>query len=266
MEFVILPLIGLGMGVFGGLLGIGGSIVMIPSLTFAYGENQHLYQASAMICNFFVAAFSLIGHRRAEAFVGSVLKKLIPAAVVGILGGVALSNCRFFAGENSYWLARLFGAFLVYVAIYNGLKLRPGYRALAPLPQDESGRSKLIAAGIGLLTGLGAGLLGIGAGTVSTPLQQIGLRMPLRNAMSNSAALIVSMAWLGAIYKNVTLAEHNIVLSDSLRIAVLVMPTAMLGGYIGGHLMHTLPKNVVRAIFVGVCILAAIRLLTIRPG
>lgn len=266
MDFLILPGIGLLMGLFGGLLGIGGSIVMIPALTFAYGENQHLYQAAAMICNFFVAGASLIAHRKAEAFVGSILKKLIPAAIVGVLGGVAFSNSPLFAGQNSFWLARLFGAFLVYVAAYNALKLRPGYKPLVLKPPADVGRHGFISAGIGLLTGLGAGLLGIGAGTVSTPLQQITLKVPLRNAMSNSAAAIVSIAWLGAIYKNATLPEHNIPLTDSLRIAVFVMPTAVLGGFIGGHLMHVLPKNLVRIVFIGVCILAAIKLLTVQPG
>ncbi len=40
------------MGLFGGLLGLGGSTIMIPALVMVFGENQHLYQAAAMICNF----------------------------------------------------------------------------------------------------------------------------------------------------------------------------------------------------------------------
>jgi uncharacterized membrane protein YfcA len=266
VDYLILLCIGLIMGLFGGLLGIGGSIVMIPALTLVYGENQHLYQASAMICNFFVAAASLVGHWRAEAFVGPVLKRLIPAAIIGILAGVAMSNCPCFEGTNSYWLTRLFGAFLVYVAVYNLLRFRP--RPEDPIkPPPASGVVRgLLSAGIGLLTGLGAGLLGIGAGTVSTPLQQVCLKMRLRNAMSNSAAIIVGIAWLGAIYKNVTLGEHGLDLIDSVRIAVIVLPTGILGGYLGGHLMHALPKNLVRAVFVAVCILAAVRLLTVQPG
>jgi hypothetical protein len=266
VEGVVLLGIGLLMGLFGGLLGIGGSVIMIPALTLVYGENQHLYQASAMICNFFVAASSLAAHWRAEAFVGSVLKRLIPGAVAGVVLGAALSNCRWFEGGNSFRLARLFGGFLVYVAAYNLWKFRPK----PPEPSGQPGGSEfirgLMAVGIGLLTGIGAGLLGIGAGTVSTPLQQICLKMPLRNAMSNSAAAIVSMAWLGAIYKNATLAEHGIVWIESIRIALWVLPAGMVGGYLGGILMHTLPKNLVRGIFTVVCLLAAWRLLTVQPG
>jgi uncharacterized membrane protein YfcA len=116
------------------------------------------------------------------------------------------------------------------------------------------------------VTGLAAGLLGIGAGTVSTPLQQVTLKLPIRNAMSNSAVTIVCIAWLGAIYKNATLSQHGVEISQSLKMAAMVIPGAILGGYIGGHLMHALPKNIVRGVFIGVCILASIKLLTVTPG
>jgi len=45
MHYFILATIGVLMGLFGGLLGIGGSVVMIPALVFEVCENQHLYQA-----------------------------------------------------------------------------------------------------------------------------------------------------------------------------------------------------------------------------
>ena len=118
---------------------------------------------------------------------------------------------------------------------------------------------------IGVVTGIGAGLLGIGAGTISTPLQQIFLKMPLKRAMSNSAATITSIALIGACYKNLTLAKHGFEVSESLKIAAVIIPTAIVGGFLGGNLMHKLPKNLVRAVFVLVVLLAAIRLLTVTP-
>jgi uncharacterized membrane protein YfcA len=133
-------------------------------------------------------------------------------------------------------------------------------------PMPPKGTVAFFSAFCGAVTGTAAGLLGIGAGTVATPLQQVTLKLPIRNAMSNSAMTIVCIAWLGAIYKNATLARHGIELSESLKIAVMVIPGAIAGGFIGGHLMHALPKNIVRAVFIGVCILAAIKLLTVSPG
>jgi uncharacterized membrane protein YfcA len=269
VDFAVLFIIGLGMGLFGGMLGIGGSIIMIPAMTLLYGENQHLYQASAMICNFFVSASALFAHRKAEALVGKVLIWLVPAAMLGILGGVMLSNTRFFSGGNSYLLARIFGAFLVYVVILNSWRLlqilHPKIRVInKPMPKNPL--AAIFSALCGAVTGLGAGLLGIGAGTVSTPLQQVTLKLPIRNAMSNSAFTIICIAWLGAIVKNWTLPQHGIAVSESLKMAAMIIPGAIIGGFVGGHLMHALPKNLVRAVFILVCIAAAIKLLTVQPG
>ncbi|OQY07565.1 MAG: hypothetical protein B6I25_01505 [Planctomycetales bacterium 4572_13] len=268
MDVAILIIIGLGMGVIGGMLGIGGAVFLIPALTFTLGENQHLYQAAAMICIFFVSGSALIAHRKAKAISKEVLIRLIPAAMLGIVGGVALSNCSFFEGDRDYLLARLFGGFLVYVAFYNALRLYRSMKQHRNLERDEPlQRPKTVPAALcGLATGLASGLLGIGAGTVSTPLQQFSLKRPLREAMSNSAAAIVSISWLGAIYKNATLAQHGIGVTESLRIAVCIIPGAIIGGYIGGHLMHALPKNIVRAVFIAVCIIAAVKLLTVSPS
>ena len=260
---------GLVMGLFGGMLGIGGSLVMIPALVYFYGENQHLYQSSAMICNFFVAVASLLAHRKAEAIVPAVLRQMIPAAMFGILAGVAFSNVAFFAGRNSYLLARLFGTFLAYVAAYNTFKMfRP------PLPSVNGSDPSLyqttllksISASIGVLTGVAAGMLGIGAGSVATPMQQFFLRMPLKRAMSNSASVIVGISWIGAIYKTVTLPHHGIPIAESLKIVAWIIPTALLGGFLGGHLMHYLPKQLIRGLFIAVCIFGAWKLLTVPPA
>ena len=122
----------------------------------------------------------------------------------------------------------------------------------------------LILVGLGM--GVMGGLLGIGAGTIATPLQQLLLKKPIKRAMSNSAVLIVCISWLGAIYKNWTLQQHGIHFTESLKIALLIIPGAIIGGAVGGHLMHALPKNIVRFVFIAVCIIAAIKLLTITPN
>ena len=50
-DLVILIVFGLAAGVLGGMLGVGGSIVMIPVVTLILGRNQQLSQAAAMIVN-----------------------------------------------------------------------------------------------------------------------------------------------------------------------------------------------------------------------
>ena len=64
-ELVRLLLLGLLAGALGGLVGVGGSIVIIPVLTLLLNKDQHLSQATAMIINVLVAAASLLQHHRA---------------------------------------------------------------------------------------------------------------------------------------------------------------------------------------------------------
>jgi len=254
------------MGLFGGLLGIGGSVIMIPALVFAFGENQHLYQASAMICNFFVATSAAVIFKKAELIITNVVKFLIPAAAAGVIIGVALSNTSFFAGGNSVLLARIFGLFIIYVIIYNLLKLlrsiQPAAQALSLKENYSAGLSVLC----GLLSGIPAGLLGIGGGVVCIPMQQLLLKMPLKNAISNSAATIIAISAVGAFYKNATLPQHNISPNESLKIAVFVIPGAIVGALLGGKLMYRLHREVVRIVFILINIIACYKLLTVGPA
>jgi uncharacterized membrane protein YfcA len=266
MEYYfILAATGLVMGTFGGLLGIGGSIVMIPALVLAFGKDQHLCQAAAMICNFFVCIAAVAVHKKANVLVMDVVKWLVPAGIIGIIAGVSLSNIDFFAGSNSINLTRLFGLFTVYVAVYNIRKFSRHDGGSDGLDISGVKRSTPLTLFTGLATGLVAGLLGLGGGTVCTPMQQLCLKMPLKRAISNSSALIASTALIGAFYKNITLTKHGIAVGDSLKIAVVVIPTAVIGGLIGGRLLHKLPKNIVRLVFIALLIIAAIKMLTVKP-
>ena len=77
MDYFIYAAIGLVMGLFGGLLGIGGSVVMIPAMMIFFKPNQHLYQAAAMICNFFVAFSACLVHKKARVLIVDVIKWLM---------------------------------------------------------------------------------------------------------------------------------------------------------------------------------------------
>ncbi|MHC4842557.1 MAG: sulfite exporter TauE/SafE family protein [Planctomycetota bacterium] len=267
MDLIIYLLIGLFMGLFGGLLGIGGSVIMIPALVFFYGENQHLYQAAAMFCNFFVGISSAIIHKKAKTLMFDVLKWIVPFALAGVVLGVTLSNCSLFAGrDSSYLLARVYGFFLLYVVIYNAFRLGMAAKDSFSFEVLSVRKSGFLASLCGLLTGLSAGLLGIGGGTVCTPVQQLLMKMPFKRAISNSAAIIASISLVGAVYKNVTLGQHGIEIMDSIKIAIGIIPGAIVGAVIGSKYLYLFPKNFVRIVFILILGLACYKLLTVSPG
>jgi hypothetical protein len=297
----ILAIIGLLAGMLGGMLGVGGSIVLIPALTLALGPDQHLYQAAAMIVNVAVSISAARRHHKAGAIQDTVLIYMLPAAVFFILLGVAMSNLPIFRGpQGGIWLGRLLAIFLLYVAVNNAIMLRkdvPTSRdrkeavpfavstvhrnasvdQTSPVFQDpvamhhptaplQSRHVAIAAAFIGMLMGLLGGLFGIGGGVVAVPLQQTLLRLPLRNAIANSSVVICFSAAIGATFKNASLAEHATIdhpltWASGLLLAAMLAPTAWLGGRLGATLTHTLPIRAVRLCFIALMLVAAARML-----
>lgn len=257
--------IGLAAGTLGGMLGVGGSVIMIPGLTLLLGYDQHLYQAAAMIANIAVSVPAMLRHRRAGVLDMAVLKWMLPTAVGFVCVGVWMSNWPVFRGEaGSLWLGRVLAAFLVYVIVVNAMRLsgEAMRREAAQEPTVTPGRSGLIGAFMGWL----GGLLGIGGGAVAVPLQQVLLRLPLRRCMAHSSAIICVSALVGSVYKNAslptaTLGEHTA--WSGVLLGLLLSPTCWAGGRLGASLMHRLPLRPVRVAFVVLMAISAWKLAAI---
>jgi hypothetical protein len=259
-HVVLLILIGVVAGGSGGLLGIGGSVVMIPGMILLFGpERQHLYQAAAMIVNFFVMAPAVWQHYRAEATLRSVTRWMIPSAIVGIVLGVYSSELGVFRGAGRGYLQIMFAVFLVYVVGYNVWRLRTQWRLP---PMDDISARQLskwrIVALVGLPTGILGGLLGIGGGLMAVPAQQLALKMPLPRAIANSASTIVWSSIIGAVLKNSRLGDHGFTLGQSLVLSACLIPSAMAASWYTSAKVHRWPVSAIRAAFVIVLLYAGI--------
>ena len=278
LMLALIALTGLVAGTLGGMLGVGGSVIMIPAMVMLLGQdtrpgfNQHLYQAAAMIVNVGVVLPAAWRHHRAGVIMPRVLLWVTPFALAFIFVGVWLSNRTLFL-EHPAWLGRVLAVFLIYVIVVNGWKVvrGGGGGAQASKPEgtgqesDEAATRQSLsspfrASLIGTLMGLIAGLMGVGGGAIAVPLQQTLLRLPLRICIGNSAAIIAVTAGFGAYYKNATLPAADLSPWHSVTLAALLLPTAIIGGLLGAQLTHRLPLRSVRAVFVMMLIVAAWKL------
>jgi len=261
-ELLALALIGLFAGLVGGMLGVGGSIVMIPAMTEVLGPDQHLYQAAAMIVNFFVVVPAVYQHRRAGAVEAATVLRIVPLAAVAVIGGVAISELPFFAGRGEANLRGLFALFLLFVAGFDFYRLfrsrvdRGG--ASAGEPQRRTGWTR--AACVAVPTGLIAGLLGVGGGIVAVPLQRWLLRIPMRTAVANSATIIIATSLIGSFFKNAAYVADHDGSTQSFLLAAILIPTAIVGSLFGSRLTHQLPLKVVKAAFFALLFAGALRL------
>ena len=268
MSFVVLILIGLITGVVGALLGLGGSIILIPALNEVFGARQHLHQACAMILNFVVVTAAVYGHRKAGVLRSDILKSTIPAAICGVIVGVELSEMRLFEGEQQRLLTGLFGVFLICAAGFNLKRVvRPSATIGDEAPSASAVPSWKAILFVGAPTGLLSGLLGVGGGIIAVPAQQIFLRIGLRQAIGNSAATICGLSLVGAFAKNYHWwASHDGDPYAPLTIALLVLPGAVLGGLIGSKLTHVLPARWISGALAVVLIIAGVRQLSYWPA
>ena len=266
MEFdfaniMITAAIGLVGGVLGGMLGIGGSIIVIPLLSFVNGPNQQLYQATAMIMNVAVGASATLKHHLRGAIEKAMVIRLLPSALIGILLGVTLSNLI-----SPLALQLIFAAFLVYVGITESLSaFHPAPPRQAPTegrPTDSVAR----ISSVGGLTGVASGLLGIGGGIVVIPLLKQLCRFDMKQAIPASSATMLVTATVGATYKNIMLpdlvspAGDPLRISDSLIMAAAMTPTAFIGSYLGAELMHRMPMELIKKAFAILVIAAAVKM------
>jgi len=245
-QILTLLAIGLVAGTIGGMIGVGGSVIMIPALAIVFGKygwaSQHLFQASAMVVNLAVALPSALRHRAKGALRMDLFKVMLPAAIIAIIGGVMVSNL--FSGAA---LKQAFALFLVYVIIDEIIKL-------ARKRDDHDPEHARVDAPrgvfVGGVMGFAAGLLGIGGGGIAVPMARVVCRLPMRECIGTVSAIMCVTAAFGATTKVATLGQHNARWQDALVIALLLSPTAVLGGHFGAGLTHRLPIRVVRLVFV----------------
>ena len=261
-ELLILVGVGLVAGLLGGLLGIGGGVVNVPAIALLLGRDIHLAQAASMNVTIFVAIPAAIRHWQHGGLRKEALIRIVPFGVVGILLGVTAS-----IWISNVWLTWIFAVFLVYIFSTNIRRLIQDRRVSAtdPEPPDESVCTTARCGVVGSLAGFGAGLLGIGGGLITVPLSQIICRMPLRQCIATSSAVMVCTALVGATFKNITLPDVPGIGADvtwytPLEISVWLIPTCLIGSWMGARLTHVLPLKIVRLAFTILVGVAAVKM------
>tara|TARA_Y100001933_G_scaffold259650_1_gene310028 strand:+ start:140 stop:1003 length:864 start_codon:yes stop_codon:yes gene_type:complete len=259
-EILALLLLGFCAGSLGGLLGIGGGVLTIPALSILFGHDIHLAQAASMNVVVFVAIPAAIRHYRQSTLPIGLLRSVIPLGIAGIVLGVLLNNII-----PTTPMEKIFGVFLLYVIGVNCRKLVVG----KPIGVDAVARnSPSRGAVVGATAGFGAGLLGIGGGLITVPLSQQVCRLTLQHAIAVSACLMSFTSVIGAAVKDSTLhliadqaTGDPLRAFDALQMSFWIIPTAMVGSWMGARLTHILPVRAIRILFIIVMMIGAGKML-----
>ncbi|MER2517387.1 sulfite exporter TauE/SafE family protein [Candidatus Accumulibacter phosphatis] len=252
--------LGLFTGLFAGMLGIGGGLLMVPTLTMMFAaqagfpatEVLHLALGTSMAAILFTSLASLRAHHQHQAVLWKVVGQITP----GILAGTLIGTL--FAGSvPSRPLALFFMVFVCVVAVQMILDLKP--KASRELPG---------AFGVfGVGTGIGAlsALVAIGGGSLTVPfLTWCNVRV--QHAIGTSAAVGFPIAIGGSLGYIFNGWEHPGLPPWSVGYVYLpallwLVPSSMLIAPLGARLAHRLPVATLKRLFAAILILLAAKMM-----
>ncbi|PIE56549.1 MAG: hypothetical protein CSA34_02735 [Desulfobulbus propionicus] len=258
--YIIYCSVGAVAGILAGLLGIGGGLVIVPMLVFAFhlqhipGDvTMHLALATSMASIIFTATSSFRAHHKRKAVRWDVVRRITPGILVGTFCG-----SYFTALVSTRSLKVIFILFLYTVASQMLLDLRPNPSRELP--------GRITMTGTGSLIGVISSLVGIGGGTMSVPFMTY-CNVPLHHAIGTSAAIGLPIALAGTagyitgglrVANLPPLALGYVYLPALLGIATVSSITAPLGA----RLAHNLPVSQLKKFFAVLLFAIATKMLT----
>ncbi len=248
-------------GLLAGMLGVGGGIVVVPSLFFVLGHagvdldvRMQIAVGTSLATIIPTSILSARAHRERGSVDGTLLRVWIPPALVGAVVGTI-----FAASVKGAVLAGVFGIVALVVAVQmiafpGGLALRDGLPARAG--------SSLMA----LLIGGFSAVMGIGGGTLAVPVLSL-FSFPIRLAVGTAATLglyiaipatagLVIGGWTAAGLPPFSLGYVNLIAFAAL------LPAMLLCVKLGAKIAHAISQPALRRVFGIVLACVGLRMLS----
>jgi uncharacterized membrane protein YfcA len=245
-------------GIFGGLLGIGGGIVLMPILRFFVGLSPAFAGGTCIIAVFFTTLGGAFRHYK----LGHVnLRLILPVIATGAVSTIVFSVFFPYLARKPNWLD--FGTGLLFSIIslrmiIEGLADRRGRKSEEGL-ETEIGSSVLAKMGIGALAGAMPGLLGIGTGAVLVPAFTLVLGFPIKTAIGSSLTCFCVNAFLSSCFK---LFQGYAVIQTALPLCL----GALIGSNIGAVLNRRFPSPLLKMTFGITFLYVSIRYISLFLG
>ncbi len=258
-EFMLLLLLGLVVGFFAGLLGIGGGAIMVPALTAFFlwqGLHPdvvvHMALATSMSCIVFNALFSIHTHQKHQAIIWSITLKMTPM----VLLGSALASYMV-VQISSKAIALVFMLLMFLVATQMIVDFKP-----TPSAAKKIHTLELLPAGF--IIGFISAMIAIGGGSLSVPYLNWH-QINIKRAIATAASIGLPLALAGCLVFMLQTTEHMNLPTQTF--GYIYWPATLiitLGSFMttaqGAHLTHRLPTRPLKIIFALLVSLLAIRM------
>ncbi|MFL2694149.1 MAG: TSUP family transporter [Candidatus Actinomarina sp.] len=231
-------LIGLIGGLLSGILGIGGGIVFVPLLTYFTKEDFKINTGISSLAIVFVASASAVSYLMNGIEISSYVLYLIIGAVIGGYLGSRIS--KLITSKN---LQRMFSVLLLFAAyrMFFGTNFSSRFE-----------ENILLYILIGILSGLGSGLLGIGGGIIRIPL------LIFFGGIGNLAAQGVSL--ITAIPSSVAAVIPKLRDREFIKRGIIIGIFGIVGSIIGSNIAFALPQKTLNYAFATFLVLVSINM------
>ena len=211
---------GLAIGLALGMLGGGGSILVVPVLTYVLGQDAQQATTASLV----IVTVAAIAGGGGQARHGNVCWRhaalFTAAALPGIVAGTAAGDA-----VSGRLLLAAFGVVMLAAAYATARKQSTRFEADAGdrCPGVRLAREIGFGAFVGFLTGF----LGVGGGFVVVPVLAVALGFPMHSAIGTSLAVITATGVVGSI---VHFAAGRSIEPD----VTIAMTAAMVAGALAG--------------------------------
>lgn len=263
LQVFLLLLTGLAAGIVGGFLGIGGCVIMLPTLYFLFHYSLPMAIGTTIAAVVITAASGAIAHIRLRNVDYNTVKIV---AVTGAVGSFLGSIIFLFTLRTEWILAEILGAAFLYVSIrilIEGIMMRLGKMRRGPELNYIPG-SALKKGLIGFFIGIISGIVGLGGGYALVPAFIYLCDAPVKLAVGTSLPSFISIAFIAALFKTQPFLTW---LANLFRVTIekasYVAPIAAIclgvgtavGAQIGARLVPKTPVWLIRIVF-GIVFLA----------
>ena len=242
------PLVLLGVGVaagfIAGLFGVGGGIFIAPGLMLLGGFRRRVAHGTSLATSALFATTGIVAYALNDALDLVAGSLIFAGSGLGVLAGVELLN--------RVRIRTLQVAFVVLLAVTAGRMLAGTAEAAGTVSLTAAVALGLV--GCGVLVGLVAGLMGVGGGVIVVPALVLLFGLGDVTAKGTSLLVVLPTAVVGTLRN---LRNDNVDLRGALVVGAGGMPAAFGGGMLAG----VLSPGVSSALFAGLLMVIALRMI-----
>jgi uncharacterized membrane protein YfcA len=240
-------LIGLFAGSFGGLVGLGGGVIMVPLMDGILKLPQLKAHGTSLVALVFTGITGAVTYalRGNVDVMASVL--LASTAIFTARAGARYANAL-----PEWKLKKYFGIFMLLITIL--LLMKPYLLSNAGAAEVQIWVKVVVLMLTGVVTGFLSGMMGVGGGTIMVPAMVLLAGFTQHTAQGSSLLAMVPSGGVGA-------HAHWRLGNVDTRVLVGLIPGILTGTFIGGSLAHFIPEDTLRIIFAAVLVWTGIRYL-----